>query len=96
MIKTATAVSTPALVDQSVGNHQGNKGGGKTREERENYEWYDNFDDTYTMKKVVWIKTTEINEEHIYTHRTIIETISKEEYFKKKLTGTLYRGCNET
>ena len=92
-METATAESTPILVDQSSVKHQGEGfGNGKTREEKENHEWYDNVDGTYTMKKVVWIRTTEVNEEHINEHKTVIETISKEEYFRRTLAGTLYDG----
>lgn len=83
--------STPLLVDESSGMHQGEGyGNGKTREEKENYEWYNNFDSTYTMKKVVWIKTTKSNEENIHIHKIIVETITEKEYFKRKLAGKLY------
>ena len=86
----ATAEQTPALVYHSSGMHQGQGfGNGKTKEEKRYHEWYDNFDGTYTMKKVTWIKTTEVKEEHTHIHKTIIETISKEEYFKRKLADTL-------
>ena len=88
---SATVESTPALVDELAGHHQGEGfGNGTTREEKDSYEWYDNFDGTYTLKKVIWIKTTKPDEENINTHRTVIETITKEEYFKRKLAATLY------
>lgn len=91
MIKTATVESTPALVDTSSVHHQGEgHGNGKTREEKKSHEWYNNFDSTYTMKKVIWIKTTKMNEEHTHTHRTVIDTIDEKEYFKRKLAGKLF------
>ncbi len=88
---TATADSTPILVYRSQGEHQGEGfGNGEFREEKRYNEWYDNVDNTYTRKKVTWIKTTETNKEHIHIHRTTIETITEKEYFKRKLAGTLY------
>lgn len=91
-MKTATAESTPVLIYQSQGMHQGEGyGNGKWRQEKEHYEWYDNVDGTYTMKKVVMTKTADTTkgEEDIHIHRTTVETIIKEEYFKRKLAGTV-------
>lgn len=86
-----TIESTPKLVDVLPGHHQGEGyGNGKTKQARKSLEWYNNFDNTYTMKKVIWIKTTEVNEEHIEQHRTVIKNIDEKEYFKRKLAGTLF------
>ena len=82
---TATATPTPILLDKTREMHQGEGfGNGETREEKEHYEWYDNRDDTRTctMKKISWIKTTTMHEEHTHIHKTNIETISIEEYLQ--------------
>ncbi len=90
MADTAQAMSTPMLLEKTRGVYMGEGyGDGTWKEEKHWEEWYDNCDGLCTKKIVVMITTVKTDEEHIHTHKTNAETISKKEYFKRKLAGTL-------
>lgn len=87
---TATATPTPILLNKIKGQHMGEGfSDGSWREEEHWEEWYDNHDGLCTKKIVVMITEHKTDEENIHTHKTNAETITKEEYFKRKLAGTL-------
>lgn len=87
---TATADPRPILLHETSGMHMGEGyGDGSYREEKHWEEWYDNCDGLCTKKIVVMITTVKMDEEDIHIHKTNTETITKEEYFKRKLAGTI-------
>lgn len=79
----------PVLISRTSGMVRGDGDGNRVKQTEEYFEWYDNKNKTYTKKKIIIAKTIWSNKEETITTKTNIETIKDNEYFKRKLNGTI-------